>query len=94
MKANQTEENEEDNNGGKETEVSSFYISMALGFIVGFWAVCGTLLMKASWRHAYFQFFDNLKEKVVVFLMVNAAHFRRNQDRVGENLNRLAKNCL
>ncbi|GMN49212.1 hypothetical protein TIFTF001_018386 [Ficus carica] len=32
-----------------------FYASIALGYIVGFWAVCGTLLMNKSLRHAYFK---------------------------------------
>ncbi|XP_020417622.1 receptor-like protein 12 [Prunus persica] len=27
-----------------------FYVGMALGFIIGFWAVCGTLVLKESWR--------------------------------------------
>ncbi|CAO2838724.1 unnamed protein product [Amaranthus hypochondriacus] len=37
------------------------YISVVLGFIVGFWGVCGTLVIKASWRHAFFKFFDSMK---------------------------------
>ena len=31
-----------------------FYLSLSLGYIVGFWGVCGILVMKESWRHAYF----------------------------------------
>jgi Leucine-rich repeat (LRR) protein len=38
-----------------------FYVSLGLGFFVGFWGVCGTLVIKTSWRHAYFQFFKNMK---------------------------------
>ncbi|XP_074284129.1 receptor-like protein EIX2 [Silene latifolia] len=41
------------------------YISVVLGFIVGFWGVCGTLVIKASWRHAYFQLLDNIKDKIM-----------------------------
>ncbi|PPD94785.1 hypothetical protein GOBAR_DD08178 [Gossypium barbadense] len=29
------------------------YLSIAMGYIVGFWGVCGTLAMKESWRQAY-----------------------------------------
>ncbi|KAJ9678933.1 hypothetical protein PVL29_020978 [Vitis rotundifolia] len=29
-----------------------FYVSVALGVIVGFWGVCGTLLLNNSWRYA------------------------------------------
>ena len=42
-----------------------FYISVALGFIVGFWAVCGTLVVKKSWRHAYFHFVDQMKDRLL-----------------------------
>ncbi|KAK7380601.1 hypothetical protein VNO78_33116 [Psophocarpus tetragonolobus] len=37
-----------------------FYISMALGFVIGFWMVFGSILFKHSWRHAYFKFMNNL----------------------------------
>ncbi|KAK9723588.1 hypothetical protein RND81_05G010200 [Saponaria officinalis] len=36
------------------------YISIALGFIVGFWGVCGTLVIKTSWRYAYFQILNTV----------------------------------
>ncbi|XP_028127099.1 receptor-like protein EIX2 [Camellia sinensis] len=29
------------------------YLSTGVGFIVGFWVVCGTLVLQRSWRHAY-----------------------------------------
>lgn len=36
-------------------EMQWFYIGMAQGFVVGFWIViCSTLIMKKSWRNAYF----------------------------------------
>ncbi|XP_074284146.1 receptor-like protein EIX2 [Silene latifolia] len=41
------------------------YISVVLGFIVGFWGVCGTLVIKTSWRYAYFRFLDNIKDKIM-----------------------------
>ncbi|KAK9724690.1 hypothetical protein RND81_05G092600 [Saponaria officinalis] len=41
------------------------YISVVLGVIVGFWAFCGTLVIKTSWRHAYFRLLDNIKDKVL-----------------------------
>ncbi|KAI5332363.1 hypothetical protein L3X38_022492 [Prunus dulcis] len=50
-----------------------FYVGMALGFIIGFWAVCGTLVLKKSWRHAYFKFFDNVKEKVALIIALKVA---------------------
>ncbi|PON50630.1 Leucine-rich repeat domain containing protein [Parasponia andersonii] len=32
-----------------------FYVSLALGYVVGFWTVCGALLINKSLRHAYFK---------------------------------------
>ncbi|KAK0589303.1 hypothetical protein LWI29_012400 [Acer saccharum] len=48
---------DEDEDGGKFDKLGLF-TSMGLGFIVGFWGVCGTLIIKKSWRYAYFQFLD------------------------------------
>jgi Leucine-rich repeat (LRR) protein len=62
---------------GRDSESFSFYISMTAGFIVGFWGVCGTLIIKTSWRQAYFRSFDNLKDKIVVFVMVKIVHLLR-----------------
>ncbi|PON36603.1 LRR domain containing protein [Trema orientale] len=35
-----------------------FYISMALGFVVGIWGVLVTLMLNKSWRFKYFEFFS------------------------------------
>ncbi|XP_004298469.1 PREDICTED: LRR receptor-like serine/threonine-protein kinase FLS2 [Fragaria vesca subsp. vesca] len=43
-----------------------FYVSTALGFKVGFWAVFGSLVIKRPWRHAYFQFLDKLKVRLLL----------------------------
>ncbi|RHN50275.1 putative non-specific serine/threonine protein kinase [Medicago truncatula] len=47
-----------------------FYVSLGLGFLIGFWGVCGTLVIKTSWRHAYFKFFDNMNDWIHVTLEV------------------------
>ncbi|XP_059627523.1 receptor-like protein EIX2 [Cornus florida] len=46
----------------EEYEMVWFYIGMGPGFVVGFWVVCGTLILKRTWRHAYFQLLDNVKD--------------------------------
>ncbi|XP_040367319.1 receptor-like protein EIX1 [Rosa chinensis] len=43
-----------------------FFISAVLGFVTGFWMVCGSLLLKTSWRYAYFRFLDNAKDWIYV----------------------------
>ncbi|XP_070675839.1 receptor-like protein 2 [Malus domestica] len=40
------------------------YIFTALGFIVGFWGVCGSLIAKKTWRCAYFKFLDNVQDRL------------------------------
>ncbi|CAL9017026.1 unnamed protein product [Prunus brigantina] len=47
-----------------------FYIFFVLGFIVGFWGVCGSLIIIKTWRYAYFRFIDNLQDKVYVMVTV------------------------
>ncbi|XP_021831807.1 receptor-like protein 2 [Prunus avium] len=45
-----------------------FYIFVSLGFIVGFWGVCGSLVFKKTWRYAYFQFIDKLQDRLYVMI--------------------------
>ncbi|KAJ8533187.1 hypothetical protein K7X08_016076 [Anisodus acutangulus] len=40
---------------------TGFYASAALGFVIGFWGVCGPLLLNSSWAFAYYRFMDNIK---------------------------------
>uniref|UniRef100_A0A5B7B595 Uncharacterized protein n=1 Tax=Davidia involucrata TaxID=16924 RepID=A0A5B7B595_DAVIN len=54
-----------------------FYLSIGLGFIVGFWTVFGSLVIKKSWRHAYFRFLDKVKDWLFVVIAINMARARR-----------------
>ncbi|CAO2838725.1 unnamed protein product [Amaranthus hypochondriacus] len=54
------------------------YISAILGFIIGFWGVCGSLVIKTSWRNAFFQFFDNFRDKLYVIVVMKITRARRN----------------
>ncbi|RHN50274.1 putative non-specific serine/threonine protein kinase [Medicago truncatula] len=47
-----------------------FYVSLVIGFFIGFGGVCGTLVIKTSWRHAYFKFFNNINDWIHVTLEV------------------------
>ncbi|XP_074293739.1 uncharacterized protein LOC141620885 [Silene latifolia] len=47
------------------------YVSIILGFYTGFWAFCGILIVKSSWRHAYFRFFNHIKDKIYEIVVVN-----------------------
>lgn len=47
-----------------------FYMGMGVGFAISFWVVCGCLLFKRTWRHAYFRFVDQVKDKLYVKLVL------------------------
>ncbi|KAI8008388.1 Receptor-like protein EIX2, partial [Camellia lanceoleosa] len=40
---------------------SGFYVSMGIGFTVGFWGVFGTMLCNSPLRYAYFKFLDRIQ---------------------------------
>ncbi|KAK2407489.1 receptor protein EIX2 [Trifolium repens] len=52
---------ENDEEGSELME--SFYMGSGVGFAVSFWIVFGSILFKRSWRHAYFNFLYDLKDK-------------------------------
>ncbi|KAL9409801.1 hypothetical protein AB3S75_048095 [Citrus x aurantiifolia] len=54
-----------------------FYVSLILGFFVGFWGFCGTLLVKSSWRHRYYNFLTGIKNWFYVTAVVNIAKLQR-----------------
>jgi len=43
-----------------------FPITVVLGFITGFWGVCGPLVISYKWRVAYFRFMDHVKDKCII----------------------------
>ncbi|XP_024027554.1 receptor-like protein EIX1 [Morus notabilis] len=53
-----------------------FYVSTAIGFIVGFWGVCGTLVLKSSWRRAYFQFWSHNSQMTKDYFYVTTKVFK------------------
>ncbi|KAL9258655.1 Receptor-like protein [Drosera capensis] len=55
-----TEEHEDD------YEKLWFYLVIAAGFTAGFWGVVGTLVMKKSWRYAYFKLVEDLFARICV----------------------------
>ncbi|XP_022140821.1 LRR receptor-like serine/threonine-protein kinase GSO2 [Momordica charantia] len=40
-----------------------FYLSLAIGFVVGFWGIWGPLFISKSWRHTYFRRLNSLWHK-------------------------------
>ncbi|XP_064962422.1 receptor-like protein EIX2 [Musa acuminata AAA Group] len=60
-----------------ENEMIWFYTSMAPGFVVGFWAVWGTLILNKNWNLYYFRFIDNMFDKVYVFTILKVSRIRK-----------------
>ena len=58
-------------------KIPSFYLSMGLGFIAGFWGLWGSLILNRSWRHSYFCFLGNMTDKIYVIVVVGAAKLQR-----------------
>ncbi|CAN6568160.1 unnamed protein product [Malus baccata var. baccata] len=52
---------------------TGFYLSLALGFVVGFWGVCGSLIFIRSWRYTYYKFLNCVYD----WLYVRVAFIRR-----------------
>ena len=59
-----------------------FYVGTGFGFVISFWGVCGSLLLKHSWRHAYL-LLDNMKNWLYVTTAVNIARLRTSFQRQG-----------
>ena len=58
-------------------EIAWFYIGMGSGFIVGFWGVCGALFFKRAWRHAYFQFLYDMRDRAYVAIAIKSKWFHQ-----------------
>ncbi|KAL6124216.1 hypothetical protein ACLB2K_076731 [Fragaria x ananassa] len=56
-----------------ELITQGFYVSLGLGFAVGFWGICGSLIFKKSWRYAYYNFLNASND----WLYVNVVLIRR-----------------
>ncbi|PNY10605.1 LRR receptor-like kinase resistance protein [Trifolium pratense] len=77
----QDRKHEDEVDGDDDNERLGLYASIAVGYITGFWIVCGSLVLKRSWRHAYFNFVYDTREKLLILMAVNLARLKRNLDR-------------
>ncbi|XVF24428.1 hypothetical protein REPUB_Repub13aG0126900 [Reevesia pubescens] len=53
------------------------YVGMGTGFFIAFWGVFGTLLLKTSWRHAYFRLLDSWKDSLYVTFILWGKRLQR-----------------
>ncbi|BAT96141.1 hypothetical protein LR48_Vigan02g062300 [Vigna angularis] len=69
-------DNEEKYQKEDKVEKLLFYFVIALGYFIGFWAVTGSLLLRRSWRLAYFQYIDESTRRIKVSLAIHLATFK------------------
>ncbi|KAB1226879.1 Tyrosine-sulfated glycopeptide receptor 1 [Morella rubra] len=74
---NSNEDKETQNQKIGEHRIPSFPIIVLLGFITGFWGVCGSLVLNRNWRIAYFRFLENLGDWLYVTMAVSWARLLR-----------------
>ncbi|AES64029.1 LRR receptor-like kinase [Medicago truncatula] len=69
----------QDSEDGDDDKAERFglYASIAVGYITGFWIVCGSLMLKRSWRHAYFNFVYDTRDKLLVLMAINLPRLKR-----------------
>ncbi|MED6223991.1 hypothetical protein PIB30_079495 [Stylosanthes scabra] len=72
--------------GDDEQSVTTegFYIALAVGFVVGFWGVCFSLILKKSWRYAYFKLLSDVYDKLYVFVAIKVAKLKRRRSQAKE----------
>ncbi|WOH06710.1 hypothetical protein DCAR_0626138 [Daucus carota subsp. sativus] len=70
-------QDDHDDDDNEKLLTAGFYVSLVLGFAVGFWAVFGSLQMKPLWENAYFKFLINIKEGIQKITSANAARIGR-----------------
>lgn len=74
----ETKEEASDEGDQEEGFVSrGFYISLGLGFIIGFWGVFGSLLFNKSWRYKYFNYLDYVGDWIYVIAAIHKAKLLR-----------------
>ncbi|KAM7486944.1 hypothetical protein LguiA_002953 [Lonicera macranthoides] len=67
-----------DHGKAEDTFVTTgFYVSVVLGFTIGFWGFIGPLLLRSSWKFAYFKLLDQIQDWIYVTIAVNTARVQR-----------------
>ncbi|KAK9941319.1 hypothetical protein M0R45_017925 [Rubus argutus] len=78
-KGNEADDNSEDH---VENGHQWFHLSVALGFITGFWGVCGPLVLNEKWRYAYFQFLQNAHDRLYASYVLTVMFIAKIQRRL------------
>ncbi|KAL0371729.1 UNVERIFIED_CONTAM: Receptor-like protein EIX1 [Sesamum calycinum] len=66
-----------DDDDGDRFITRGFYIALALGFIIGFWGIYGTILLDKTFRYAVFNKFNVIGDFVCLRIELSKARFWR-----------------
>ncbi|KAH6803333.1 hypothetical protein C2S51_034779 [Perilla frutescens var. frutescens] len=58
---------------GEKSEIKWLYVFLSLGYAVGFSAACTALVLKKSWRYAYFGLLERVWDDIYVYFYVKWA---------------------
>ncbi|CAO2832209.1 unnamed protein product [Amaranthus hypochondriacus] len=75
---------QEENKSKSDNFYVGLFVSSGIGFYLGFWGVCATLVLKHEWRFAIFQFVDNVFDRIYVIIAIYMA--RRSERSSGQNM--------
>ncbi|XP_074291283.1 receptor-like protein EIX2 [Silene latifolia] len=67
---------EEDEDAGDKNDKLWLYLAIMSGVATGFWGVVGTLVLKDSWRHAYFKFVEETAGRIYILFKVRLKRSR------------------
>ncbi|XP_027357421.1 receptor-like protein EIX2 [Abrus precatorius] len=63
--------------GEDSTFYEGLYMSLGLGYFVGFWGLLGTILLWEPWRNAYLRFLNTFTDHIHVMIVVNVAKWHK-----------------
>ncbi|XP_039134379.1 receptor-like protein EIX1 [Dioscorea cayenensis subsp. rotundata] len=63
-----------------ESEMSWLYFGGAVGYVMGLWTVCVTLLISEAWRNSYFSLVDYINKKFAALTSINCSRNNKVED--------------
>ena len=65
-----------DEDGDESDFLPWFYIGIESGFVMSFLGVCCAIFLNKKWRHTYFNFLYDLRDRLYVMVVVKMNSFR------------------
>ncbi|XP_052195978.1 receptor-like protein EIX2, partial [Diospyros lotus] len=70
-----------------------FYLTVTVGFFMGFWGVCGSLMIKKRWRLAYFCFLEKIIDETTILIFKTTNRLKRMFKRLSGQVPSNLQNC-